>query len=184
MNFTCTTVYDYPAIKTLQYAILYKKRNPTLCVVLRAVMRGVPAVLIDGAVIYLLFTGGADEMLPMWMMFGVLFSTLLFITLYLHIGAPKAAYRANSRNGEAKVVYTFRDSSFTADAVANGVSSSTNTAYTSLFAAYRTKSYYLLFMTKNSANLVSRANLTQEQDAWLENTLKNTLGKAYYTCKF
>lgn len=184
MDFTCAAVYDFPAIKALQHAILYKKRNPTLSVILRAVLCGVGTILFGGAVIYLFCTGGADEVQPAWIMFGVLFSTLFFIALYTHIGLPKAAYRANSRNGEAKVVYTFCDSSFTADAVANGISSSTTTAYTSLFAAYRTESYYLLFMTKNSANLVSRADMSPEQDAWLETTLKNTLGKSYYTCKF
>ena len=39
-------------------------------------------------------------------------------------------------------------------------------------------------MNKNSANLVDRAKLSPEQDAWLETTLKNTLGKSYSICKF
>ena len=184
MNFTCTTVYDFPAIKALQYAMLYKKRNPTLSVILRAVLCVAVAILFGGPVIYLLCTGGAKEIPPIWMVLAVSSCTLLFVVLYCHLKLPKISYQANSRNGEAKVVYTFCDTGFTADAVANGVSSSTTTAYTSLFAVYRTKSYYLLFMNKNSANLVSRADMSPEQDAWLETTLKNTLGKSYSICKF
>lgn len=184
MEFSCATVYDYPAIKALQYAVMYKTGNPTLRVLLRTILCGIMAIWFGVPVVFLLCTGAADEIRPVWFGMTLLFCTLFAVNLYCHIGLPKAAYRANSRNGETQVVYTFREGDFTVDAVANGVSSSSTVAYSSLFGAYRTEGYYLLFMAKNHANLVSRAALSPEQDVWMANTLRFALGKAYRICKF
>ena len=184
MEFSLTTVYDYPAIKALQYAVLYKNKNPTLRVTLRTLLCGFVALMFGVPVVYLLCTGASEEVRPIWVGLAMAFFVLLFVNLYCHIALPKIAYRANSRNGEAKVTFTFRDTDFTVDAAANGVSSSSIVAYSSLFGAYRTKGYYLLFLAKGNANLVSRAELSAEQDKWLEDTLRDILGKTYRVCKF
>ena len=184
MEFSTTTVYDYPAIKALQYAVLYKYKNPTLRVVICSVLCALMAVWFGGAVVFLLCTGASDEIRPIWVGLALVFCALFVVNLYCHIGLPRAAYRANSRNGEAQVTYTFREGDFTVEAAANGVTSSSTVAYSSLFSAYQTKGYYLLFMSKNNANLVSRAALSPEQDAWMANTLSHVLGKAYRVCRF
>lgn len=176
MNITVSTKIDLNAVKALCYASVFKKKNPTVCMI---VYVAVMLVLIAASVALGIYTGDPElSSLP------TLFFMALVIVVFLYFRIPVITHKQMGSGAEAENHYVFAEKGFYIRSEGNGTRGESEFNYDSLEKIMETGKYFLIFINKAQAYIVNRSCFANGDEDVLKANLKEKLGKNYIVCKY
>ena len=176
MEISAYALFDKKAAKALSNIKLYGTGNPAIQNTVRVV------VIVVLAVLALLIPGVyKDGSRIASLLLGVCLAFLLLIPL-LHITLPIRIFRNMPKDKDSKNGFTFFEKDFLLSSTSENMKSESRINYAMLHKVRETKTHFLLFPTQNSAYLVDKSSMSEDEIPALRRVLQEATGTKYALC--
>lgn len=170
MEIEVKTTYDEKAMRALVSASTFHS-HPVLFFALSAIAA---LLIIGGTILELILSGVVN----MWLFLAAVASVVVLINfIMIYVRLPKKSAEAFEKSGQKFPVFTLRDEEFTVTVTGTGARGETTYLYTNLCKVIENNSYFLLFVTKNSACVVDKSSLSAEDADAIRSALVRAVGQ-------
>lgn len=158
MEIKVHSVYDEEAVVTFQYMNMYKGKNP------KKIFRN-RMMLATGLIALAIFEILAFDYVFLDVIMQICIVVIIimaFVNCCLHFWLPKKAYKAENKDGNAEIDFTFYGDEFEGTSSKDGISGNRKVKYDALSKIIESKKYFFLYDHNSGVYMLSKAVISSE----------------------
>ena len=168
--------YDYETCKAVAHIDAYRKSNPKMTVISRAIFCLALTVLNLAVANWgELYTGYTVAIAA---------ALLVLIDMFMYFGMPRLQYNSMSKLKDVENSYIFYDDEFFAETVSESFNGQDVIKYSLLEKAFETDRYFFIYINKRQTFVVDKASVEGGTAEEIKAKLTCVLGKKYIRCKY